>query len=211
VKRVLVISPHPDDEAIGCGGTVRKHVIDGDQVHVIFLTSGEKGGHGRAEDKTAHLREKESGAAKRILGIHHADFYREPDGSVRVRAELVEKLSKKIRQWRPDVVYVPHEREKHADHRAAARLVRAALHKAANHRRPTVLMYEVWTPLGRMDDIVDITPYVKIKRQAIRAYRSQCAVLGFDAAALGLNRYRGEMFCWPEGEYAEVFAKLEDR
>ena len=210
MKRALVISPHPDDEAIGCGGTVRKHVLDGDEVHVIFLTSGEKGGHGRDELRTGMLRERESEAAKKILGVHDIEFYREPDGAVRVRRALVERLAAKLRGWRPHVVYVPHEREMHADHRAAWRLVRAALRATQNGvAAPVVRMYEVWTPLARMDDIVDITPYVKNKRQAIRAYRSQCAVMSFDDAALGLNRYRGEMFCWPAGEYAEVFAKLE--
>src|SRR5262249_10913584 len=96
----------------------------------------------------------------------------------------------------------------HVDHRTAARLIKTAIRKCPRPR-PAIMMYEVWTPLGRMDEIVDITPYVKVKRRAIRAYRSQCRVMSFDDAILGLNRYRGEMFCWPNGEYAEVFAKLE--
>ena len=205
-RRVLVISPHPDDESIGCGGTVRKHVTDGDEVHVVFLTSGEKGGHGRAERQTLALRERESAAAQEVLGVQQIEFYREPDARLRVRAAAVKRLADKLRRWRPQVVYVPHDREMHADHRAAVRLVRAALKGIA--RPPLVLMYEVWTPLQRMDEIIDITPFVAHKRRAIRAYRSQCAVMDFGAAALGLNRYRGEMFCWPEGTYAEVFAKL---
>ena len=43
MRRVLVISPHPDDDVIGCGGTLRRHVLDGDEVRVIYLTSGERG------------------------------------------------------------------------------------------------------------------------------------------------------------------------
>ena len=69
-------------------------------------------------------------------------------------------------------------------------------------------MFEVWTPLQRMDQIVDITPYIETKIAAIRAHKSQCDVLGFDDAFLGLARYRGEMFSWPEGDYAEIFAQV---
>jgi LmbE family N-acetylglucosaminyl deacetylase len=69
-------------------------------------------------------------------------------------------------------------------------------------------MYEVWTPLQRIDEIVDISPYVKTKRAAIRAYKCQCDVLAFDEAILGLNRYRGEMHSWPGGDYAEIFCRL---
>jgi N-acetylglucosamine malate deacetylase 1 len=208
-RRILVISPHPDDESIGCGGTIRKHVVEGDAVHVVFLTSGEKGGHGRDEKATIKIRERESAAAQRILGIEAIEFYREPDAALRVRTPAVKRIGEHLRRRRPDVVYVPHGREMHADHRAAVRIVRAALDRVANRYRPTVLMYEIWTPLQRMDRIVDITPYVNDKRRAIRAYRSQCDVMDFENAIIGLNRYRGEMFCWPDGDYAEVFAILD--
>jgi LmbE family N-acetylglucosaminyl deacetylase len=208
VKRVLVISPHPDDEAIGCGGTLRHHIVSGDEVHVLFLTSGEQGGHGRPLAETIIVREAESAAAKKILGIHEIEFYHLPDGAVRATPSAVARLSTKLRSWRPDIIYVPHTGEMHPDHKAAARMVRLAV-GGIKKTRPIVLMYEVWTPLQHMDEIVDITAYAKIKRQAIRAYRSQCAVMSFDDAALGLNRYRGEMFSWPEGEYAEVFARLD--
>jgi LmbE family N-acetylglucosaminyl deacetylase len=67
------------------------------------------------------------------------------------------------------------------------------------------MQFEVWTPLQDMDHIVDVSRYMKVKMAAIRAYRSQCAVMRFDEALAGLNRYRGEMHSWPGGEYAEVF------
>ena len=65
MNRILVLSPHPDDEAIGCGGTLRKHVVEGDAVRVIFLTSGEGGGHGRTAEETRRLREREARRAGR--------------------------------------------------------------------------------------------------------------------------------------------------
>jgi LmbE family N-acetylglucosaminyl deacetylase len=205
MSTVLVISPHPDDEAIGCGGTLRRHVLAQDDVHVVFLTSGEAGGHGVAD--AGAVREAEASAAADILGITSTEFWRTPDGALRAVTPLVDWLRAKIGEVRPDLIYVPHEREMHRDHRAAARLLKRALSNGRS-TAPDVLAYEVWTPLERMDEVVDITPHIEDKLAAIRAYKSQCDVLRFDDAFLGLARYRGEMFLWPGGPYAEVFAHV---
>ena len=207
MSRVLVISPHPDDESIGCGGTLRKHAAQGDRVEVVFLTSGENGGHGRAPEETIRLREGEARRAARILGLSAVEFWREPDGAIRVTPPLVQRVRAKLKQARPDVIYVTHDLEMHPDHRAAVRLVQRALHGLTG-RKPDVLMYEVWTPMPAMDHIEDISKFMAKKLQAVRAYRTQCAVVDFVEAVRGLNRYRGEMHSWPGGDYAEVFTRL---
>jgi N-acetylglucosamine malate deacetylase 1 len=206
VKRVLVISPHPDDEAIGPGGTIARHVADGQQVHVVFLTSGEKGGHGRGEQETVALREQEARRAAELLGISTCEFWRGPDGSLRAAADVVRRLHALLLELQPARVYVTHDAELHPDHRAAAEIVRCAVTGAS--AQLVVLMYEVWTPLQRFDEIVDITAFTRVKRAAIEAHQSQCDVVDFAAAALGLNRYRGELHSWPDGEYAEVFQRM---
>jgi N-acetylglucosamine malate deacetylase 1 len=208
VNRILVVAPHPDDEAIGCGGTIRTHVNAGDEVMVVFLTSGENGGHGRAPDETARLREREACAAAEILGVTETEFWRIPDGTVRCEGRVVDRLRQTLLRWRPSTVFVTHDREMHPDHRAAARIVKQAV-QGLNEPdyRPFVFMYEVWTPTERIDHIVDISSVMATKLAAVRAYECQCAVLRFDEAVQGLNRYRGEMHSWPGGDYAEVFRK----
>lgn len=207
---ILVISPHPDDESIGCGGTIRKHVLEGDTVEVIILTSGEKGGHTAISEKELiRIREQESLKAKDILGVHNFEFWRHPDGSFKVTEEVRQRLKDKLEQSRSEMIYVPHEAEDHPDHRAAADLVRQVASSLSNvSPKPEILMYEVWTPIQKIDHIVDISDYVDIKRQAIQAYESQCSVLKFDEAILSLNRYRGEMHSWPGGDYAEIFKRM---
>jgi LmbE family N-acetylglucosaminyl deacetylase len=119
---------------------------------------------------------------------------------------VVDRLGEFVAAWQPQTLYVPHVGEMHPDHRAAARIVRRTLvDLGGDGERPSVRGYEIWTPMQRMDLIVDISPYVETKRAAIRAYKSQCEVLRFDEAVLGLNRYRGEMHSWPGGDYAEIF------
>jgi LmbE family N-acetylglucosaminyl deacetylase len=210
MSRVLVISPHPDDDVIGCGGALRAHVVAGDTVHVIFLTSGEKGGHGLAEDETVRVREEEAKEAGRILGFDEPEFLREFDGALCVTDPLVSRLRTKIAELQPDWLYVPHEAEMHADHQAANRLVYQAISNDAKLcKRPCIRLYEVWTPMERIDDVVDISPYIELKLRAVRAHKSQCAVLRFDEAIQGLNRYRGEMHSWPGGDYAEIFLRTQ--
>ena len=210
MNRILVISPHPDDESIGCGGTVRKHVIEGDAVRVAVLTSGEKGVHDWSESETAARREEEAKAAAAILGVELVEFFRQKDGGLRANRQLVEVIAERIKAWTPHVIYVPHPAEQHPDHRAALRVLQRALRRSRLSPPPRVLAYEIWTPLQRLDEIIDITPYLSTKLQAIAAYGSQCRVMDFVAAAQGLARYRGELHSWPGGEYAEVFADFSE-
>ncbi len=199
---VLVLAAHPDDEAVGCGGTLRRHVLEGDEVSAVFLTSGEAGGHGI--DRPGEVREAEAAEAAQVLGIGELQFWREPDGALRARRALIARLAEEIRRRKPSVLYAPHARDDHPDHRAAARLASAAS-LAAN--RPVELRhFEIWSPIEDIEHLVDISEVIEDKLRAIRAYRSQCAVLRFDDAFEGLARYRGEMHSWPGGPYAEVFA-----
>jgi LmbE family N-acetylglucosaminyl deacetylase len=157
---------------------------------------------------TLQTREAEAKAAAAILGYRSLEFWRIPNGKLTSNFSLVKRLVQMTRSFKPDIIYVTHHKEQHPEHRAAARLVQKTLQALPKGKVPVVLMYEVWTPLQRMDHIVDITSVVAVKRLAIQAHRCQCAVMAFDEAIIGLNRYRGEMFSWPEGEYAEVFEKM---
>lgn len=153
------------------------------------------------------VREKEAHNAAKILGIDAFEFWRHADGALRVTASATDHLNKLLKSYRPHTIYLPHDKEMHPDHRAAVRLLKRSL-TAAKVRMPDVLMFEVWTPTQQLDEIVDISPYIETKLRAIRAYRTQCAVMGFVPAARGLNRFRGEMHSWPGGDYAEVFTRL---
>jgi N-acetylglucosamine malate deacetylase 1 len=198
MTRVVVVAPHPDDESIGCGGTIAMHVAAGDEVRVIFLTSGEAGHPTIAPEEFRTTRESEARAAAAVLGVVDLDFWHEPDGHLRMTKPLVQRMASALHGV--DRVYVTNAGEMHPDHRAAARLVRAAA------RAPTrVLAYEIWTPLTKMHEVNDIGEHLQTKLAAIRCHASQCELVDFAAAAEGLARYRGEMFSWPEGEYAEVF------
>ncbi len=201
MERVLVVCAHPDDEAVGCGGTLRLHALCGDRITAVFLTSGERGGHGI--EQAGETRELEASDAAAVLGIDELEFWHEPDGRLRARGELVSRVGELVARLEPAIVYAPHEADDHPDHRAAARIVKAALDGRSDVE---LRSFELWSPLQRIDHVEDITGTIEDKLQAIRAYRSQTAVMRFDDAFAGLARYRGEMHSWPGGPYAEVFS-----
>jgi LmbE family N-acetylglucosaminyl deacetylase len=204
---VLVVAPHPDDESIGCGGSVCLHRRRGDRVHVAFLTSGERGLAGVAPDEVRSIREAEAARAAAVLDVERLDFLRLPDLGL---ADAIEpgarRLGEVLAAHPPAVLYLPHPDEEHPDHRAALPLVRAALAGLPAAAFPELRGYEVWTPMARYDWPEDITPVVARKLQAVRCYPSQLREFRYDHAVRGLNRYRGCLAA--RCRYAEVFRYL---
>ncbi len=209
VKKVLVISPHPDDEALGCGGTLCIHKENKDEIFIIYMTSGEKGNTDKLpEEKTAIIREKEARKVSKVYDAKKIEFWHLPDGAVEASDEIVKKMHKKILSINPDVIYVTSENEKHPDHRAAAAIIKKAVEKLS--KKPQVLMFEIWTPIQKIGLVSDISDYIKEKMRAIKLYKSQCAIINYEKGIEALDRYHGEMHNWPDGgNYAEIFQELK--
>lgn len=202
---VLVIAPHPDDESIGCGGAVCLHSIAGDRVSVAFLTSGEQGLKHLPTDQAKSLREHEARAAAEILGVSSIHFLRAPDWHLLDTVESTAAALKPILQREsPHRIYLPHPQEWHPDHQACLPIVCAALGERETH--PTLLGYEVWTPMSHYNDGIDMTSVLPQKLEAIRCHQSQVQQLAYDRGVEGLNQYRGAI-AWGCA-YAEVFRHL---
>ena len=202
---VLVIAPHPDDEAIGCGGAVCLHTGRGDRVSAVFLTSGELGLKHLPCEEAWRIREAEAEAAAAVLGLSGVSFLRQPDWGVGDQmAEAAAALQPILERETPDLVYVPHPDDGHPDHVAALPVLRAAFaQRAAARSSPAILTYEVWTPLGEFDHVEDVTPVMRQKLRAVRCHTSQMNEFRYDLAIRGLNRYRGALAA--RCRYAEVF------
>jgi LmbE family N-acetylglucosaminyl deacetylase len=205
---VLVIAPHPDDEAIGCGGTICLHTDRGDRVVTVFLTSGELGLEHLPREDAWQVREAEATEAATVLGTEAPIFLRCPDWFLGdAIAETALALRPVLKRAEPEIVYVPHPLEWHPDHRATGAVVRLAAR--SNGGSPVELRtYEVWTPLPVYEVVEDVTAVMERKLSAIRCYRSQLDHFHYDRAVEGLDRYRGCLagHC----DYAEVFGVLGD-
>lgn len=204
--KVLVVAPHPDDESIGCGGTVALHVERGDCVEVVFLTSGELGLKQFPREKAWKIREAEARAACKVLGVNEPRFLRLPDWTLGDDiAAAGQKVAPFLREIAPKVIYMPHPDEWHPDHKASLPAVRVAL-QSFRLEKPTLRGYEVWTPIAEYQHVENITKTMPRKLRALRQHASQLQEWDYARAVKGLNEYRGAMA--GRCRYAEVFQEL---
>jgi N-acetylglucosamine malate deacetylase 1 len=202
-RRALVVAPHPDDETLGCGGTMALMADRGASVTVLTVTDGEATKGSRiSPDDTARRRRAEAmraaavaGATPRFLGL--AD-----DGLPEQVVELTAALRAAIADLAPEAVFAPWLLDGTPDHRAVAKALGGALDGAGADGRPEVWGYEVWTALIP-NRIVEITSVIARKREALAAHRT--ASLTFDlSAGEGLGRWRTMQSLGGRG-WAEAF------
>ncbi|MGI8535965.1 MAG: PIG-L deacetylase family protein [Mycobacteriales bacterium] len=199
-RRVLALAAHPDDESIGCAGTLALLAGTGAQVTVVFATDGEAT-IGAATDpaQTGRLRVAEAREACRLLGVSDARFLGRPDrGLPAVARELGAELAGILAETRPEVLLLPWFLDGHPDHQALS----TALAYAGPRPDLQVWGYETWTPLPA-NRLVDVTAVIERKQAALAAHVT--ASLAFDVgAASGLSRWRSVHGLMGRG-YAEAF------
>lgn len=209
----MVFAPHPDDDIIGCGGSIARHTERGDQVAIVYLTSGEAGSLLCPPSELAALREDEARQAAGWLGVESLYYLRYPDGYLEYGKAALDDIVLLIRQFRPGRVYLPHSGDAVPDHQVTYRLVTEGIRRAGGPwfqqsglqpwQVDTVLGYEIWTPLAAVGHITNIGAYIDRKLEALRLHRTQLEAIPYDEAVAGLNRYRGIMT--GGGRYCECF------
>jgi LmbE family N-acetylglucosaminyl deacetylase len=225
VRRVLVVTAHPDDVEWGAGGTVALWTGSGLEVAYCVVTDGDAGGpvHGPDELPLAERRRAEQHAAAALLGVRDVRFLGYPDGRVEPTLALRRDLTRVLREVRPDrlLTHSPernYERvaQSHPDHRAVGSAALDAVYPDARnpHAFPEVgavgllawTVPEVWLRGGpRPDHFVDVTTVIDRKVAAIRAHASQPAPADLDIVVRGRLATVGAAGGLPAGRLAESF------
>jgi len=199
-EAIAVLAPHPDDDVIGCGGSLCKHRRAGEDVTVIYLTDGGRGNDWTAgpSPELARTRRREAEEAADLLGIRKLVFLDFPDGELAPGRVTTNRIYQALEVSGARCVFLPSPLDDHPDHQAANRILASLIPRL--DRNTSVYAYEVWTPL-EPNRLVDITEAVAVKEAAIRRHASQTRLVDYAAATLGLNRFRslsvtaGRGFC----------------
>jgi N-acetylglucosamine malate deacetylase 1 len=178
---ILYFGAHPDDVELSCGGTVIKLVKAGKKSGIIDLTEAELSTSG-----TVFSRKKETNTASRLLGIDIRENLKIKDGNIENNEWNRLLIIKKIRDYRPRIVFIPYPEDRHPDHIHTSILLKEAIFYSGLEKistilngtnqlsyRPDKIIYYMQTNIFNPSFIIDITDEYILKMKSIRAYKSQ--------------------------------------
>ena len=142
MKTILVVAAHPDDEVLGCGGTMARYAAQGDKVHSVFIADGESA---RGEDNIHSTRYIMAENAAKILGTEEPRFFDFPDNRLDSVAllDIVQRLEGAIEEINPSVVYTHHGGDLNVDHRVTQQAVLTACRPMPGSNIEAIYGFEV--------------------------------------------------------------------
>jgi N-acetylglucosamine malate deacetylase 1 len=205
-KSMLVVAPHQDDEAIGCGGALALQARSGSAAAVVMLQDGgdEHAGFGITREALIEMRNEESRRCAAILGLEAPIFLNHERLADRI-AEASGEVLEILRQRKVDAVFVPFVLDGHPDHRSANYILAAALAKIDWPVR--VFGYEVWG-LAIPNVLVAIDDVMEDKLRMIACFTVANKAIDYVHSTKGLNMYHSRMLGAGECRYAERFFEL---
>ncbi|HOI56151.1 MAG TPA: PIG-L family deacetylase [Phycisphaerae bacterium] len=193
-RSILIVAPHPDDETLGCGGTMACRARQGCRITVVVVTDGRhlfrlsrwKIEAAPTPAEASAMRKDETRRAVAILAGEAAAirFLDVEDATLAHHVDAVaETLASIVREVRPDEIYVTSQHEEHPDHVAACVAVRSAMRSTRS--RATLYRYVIALAGGRSPDTVgeptvavDIGPQQDLKRRAVSQFASHLTIVG---------------------------------
>ncbi|MBJ56724.1 MAG: GlcNAc-PI de-N-acetylase [Rickettsiales bacterium] len=142
-KNILCIVAHPDDEALGPGGALIKHSLNGDSVNIIILSEGEVSKS--KKNKKNPNRRKNAETWSKLAGINSLDLFDFPDQQLDKipQLDLVRKIEKSVENIKPSIVYIHYPNDINKDHQIAAAAALAAIRPISYHGiRPEIRSFE---------------------------------------------------------------------
>jgi len=176
---ILVVAAHSDDEVLGCGGTIAKHVANGDNVTVMFMTDGVSSRDSNSDE--VDLRVTASSEAMKMLGVKGVKQFNFPDNEMDSvpLLHVVKKIECVINDIKPNIVYTHFAHDLNIDHQVTHSAVMTSCRPLQGTSVKKILSFEVlssteWNSPSQTqftpNYIVDITKYWDKKLLALQCY-----------------------------------------
>ena len=219
-KKVLVVAAHPDDEILGCGGTIVKHSAAGDCVHILIRAEGITSRNltrNTDDSSTALVRLKEQAEkAAQILGAQKVSFGNFPDNRMDSldRLDIIKVIELYASEFSPEIVYTHNSSDVNVDHQIINEAVVTAFRALTGASVKKILFFETlssteWQCLPNSvfwpNYFVDITGYVEIKCDALNVYSSELREWPHPRSCRGMEVLSSLRGCTVGVEAAEAF------
>ena len=183
-QTILVIAAHPDDEVLGCGGSIAGHVAAGDEVHVVIMAQG-LNSRGQASDDAFRQLHAAAARASEILGVSSLHLLDNPDNRMDMvpLLEVTQQVEGMIARYQPDCIYTHFAGDLNIDHRRTNEAVITACRPLPAHPVRRILCFEVpssteWASPGTLPAFYpnwfnDISVTLDKKLAALAAYADE--------------------------------------
>ncbi len=203
MSKVLVIAPHPDDETLGCGGTLFRHKQEGDELYWVIVTGiNEEAGW---SNEAVKKRNAEIDSVAEKYGFADVFNLRLPTTKIDTLPlfDLIEKITNVYKKVEPQMIYMPFAYDVHTDHQLIAKALHSTFKWFRHPYIKKVLMYETLseTEFNFMENktfrpnvFVDISNYLEDKIEAMKIYESEIGEFPFprsEKTLRSLAAYRG--------------------
>ena len=222
MSKVLVIAPHPDDESLGCGGTLFRHKHEGNELYwVIFTGISEKTGW---STKDVIKRDAEIDAVANKYKFKEVFNFRLPTKEIDTLplSNLIEKITDVYHKIEPEIIYIPFIYDVHTDHQIISKALQSTFKWFRYPHIKKIFMYE--TPsetefnfLGnrtfRPNVFVNISDYLDDKINAMKIYGSEMGEFPFprsEKTILSLATFRGSQGGFEAAEAFELVYEREE-
>lgn len=218
--KVLVVAAHPDDEVLGCGGTLARHAARGDEAHIAILGEGVTSRYERREEADPRLLEQlheRSRRAGELLGAREVSLHGLPDNrfdSIPL-LEVVKVVERLVERHRPEIIYTHHPGDLNVDHGVSFRAVLTATRPLAGCPVREIHSFEVpssteWAfqkiePAFRPNVFVDIAETIPAKVEAMALYESEARPFPHPRSGEALKTIARRWGSVVGLEYAEAF------
>lgn len=199
-KKILIVAAHPDDEILGCGGTIKKLVDEGHKAYTLILGEGVTS---RDDSRDKRKREKELSELKRqvkesnyFIGVDETFLYDFPDNRFDTVplldiVKIIEKIKSKIK---PDIIFTHYRYDLNIDHQITYKAVLTATRPQINEPVKEIYSFEVlssteWNyPLSFSPDVFfDISNSIAAKIKAMGVYKSELREYPHPRSLEGIN------------------------
>ena len=180
---VVVFAAHPDDDILGCGGTIAKLTQEGSKVHIVFLADGESS-RGDITDINSLIQQRKQNAKKalKILGCDSIEFLGFPDNRLDSLdlLDVVKKIEGFIDAYKPYTIFTHYAHDLNIDHQITHNAVVTACRPQPGHCVKELLFFEVpssteWnlSKAFMPNYFVDISSTLSLKIDALNAYKNE--------------------------------------